>query len=185
MLTVPAFALLSCGNGGDTNGTDADTAVLTDGNQTGMAVADLSGTNPDTTVTGQVRFSESGGKVKMMLDITVPKKAGQSVAVHIHEHGDCGDMGKDAHGHWNPTNQQHGKWGEGSFHLGDIGNIDLNAEGKGTKELETDMWTIGGSDTTRNILNKAIIVHAGIDDYTSQPAGDAGSRIGCGVINNQ
>lgn len=185
LVALPMFALLSCGSGEDTDETDTDSVVVTEGNDAqggGQAVADINGTHSDTTVTGTVMFTENGGKVKMMLNITVPKKAGQSVAVHIHEHGDCGDMGKDAHGHWNPTNQKHGKWGEGSFHLGDIGNVNLNGEGQGTMEMETDLWTIGGTDTTRNILSKAIIVHSGVDDYTSQPSGDAGNRIGCGII---
>jgi Cu-Zn family superoxide dismutase len=146
------------------------------------ATATLEGTMPDTTVTGTVRFDQNNGKVKMTLQISVPSKANQSVAVHIHENGACGDMGKAAGGHWNPTNQNHGKWGSGQFHLGDIGNVTLDAQGNGTMELETDLWSIGG-DANKDILGKGIIVHGGTDDYTSQPSGNAGSRIGCGVIN--
>ena len=67
------------------------------------------------------------------------------------------------------------------FHSGDIGNVQLDKEGKGTFTLETDLWTLGGSPE-KNILNKALIVHGGVDDYTSQPSGNAGTRIGCGVI---
>lgn len=145
------------------------------------AEAMLSGTEADTTLNGKATFDVVDGKVKMDLDITVPKMANKSVAVHLHEHGACGDMGKDAHGHWNPTNQQHGKWGSSSFHLGDIGNVTLDANGKGHLEMETNLWTIGG-DSTSNILNRAVIVHGGVDDFTTQPTGNAGSRIGCGVI---
>ena len=193
LIAIFAFTITSC-NSNETNtstGTSDTTTVMSDttsatnevSNQTGtMAEAVLSGTQQDTTVTGTVRFDEENGKVKMTLDIMVPKKANQSVAVHIHEHGDCGDMGKMAHGHWNPTKMNHGKWGSAAFHSGDIGNVDLNGEGKGTLEMETDLWTISGTDTTKNILNKSIIVHGGKDDYTTQPTGNAGSRIGCGVI---
>lgn len=145
------------------------------------AVATLSGTKPDTTVTGTVQFDKDGNQVKMTLQISVPKMANKSVAVHIHEHGDCGDMGKGAMGHWNPTNENHGKWGSGQFHSGDIGNVNLDAQGNGTMQLTTDRWSIGG-DAKTNILNRAIIVHSGVDDYTSQPSGNAGERIGCGVI---
>jgi Cu-Zn family superoxide dismutase len=146
------------------------------------AEAKLSGTYPDTAVDGTVRFdSDSAGKVKMTLDITIPKKAGKSVALHIHEHGNCGDTAMLAHGHWNPTNAQHGKWGSGSFHAGDIGNVKLNAQGKGTMTLTTDLWTLGGKPD-KNILGKAMIVHGGADDYKSQPAGNSGTRIGCGMI---
>lgn len=146
------------------------------------AEAALSGTYPDTTVSGTAKFDAGNdGKVKMKIDITVPAKAGKSVAVHLHEHGDCSDNGKMAHGHWNPTNTQHGKWGSPSFHSGDIGNVKLDAKGKGTISLETDLWTLGGK-ADKNILGKAVIVHGGVDDYTTQPTGNAGSRIGCGVI---
>jgi superoxide dismutase, Cu-Zn family len=149
--------------------------------EAGSAMATISGTVPDTTLTGTAEFSQQNGKVKLVLNIACIKMANKSVAVHLHEMGDCGDMGKMAHGHWNPTNKQHGKWGSASFHLGDIGNVSLDATGKGMLEMETDLWTIGG-DSTSNILNRSVIVHGGVDDFTTQPTGNAGSRIGCGVI---
>lgn len=146
------------------------------------AEAKLSGTYPDTTVDGTVKFdADSNGKVVMTIDITVPVKAGKTIAVHIHEHGNCGDTAKLAHGHWNPTGAQHGKWGSASFHLGDIGNIKLNSKGKGTMTLSTDLWTLGGNPD-KNIIGKSIIVHGGMDDYKTQPTGNSGGRIGCGVI---
>lgn len=187
IIAISASAIVSCGNNETTTSDKNSDTTAAATNQTGSASgssaeAMLSGTQPDTTVTGTVQFTEDDGKVKMTLDITVPKKSNQSVAVHIHEHGNCGDMGKEAHGHWNPAKTNHGKWGSANFHRGDIGNVDLNGEGKGTLELETDLWSISGSDTTKNILNKAIIVHGGADDFTTQPTGNAGSRIGCGVI---
>ena len=182
---MASISLVACNNESDSADTDTDSAEMTAGDTTNMlcAQAELSGTKTDTTLTGQVRFqTEDNGQVKMMLDLTVAQKANSTVAVHIHEHGDCGDMGNNAHGHWNPTNENHGKWGEGNFHSGDIGNVELDASGKGTLELTTDRWTIGG-DSTKNILNRAIIVHSGVDDYKTQPTGNAGSRIGCGIIN--
>jgi Cu-Zn family superoxide dismutase len=146
------------------------------------AEAKLAGTYADTTVDGTVKFdTDSSGKVKMVLEITVLKKAGKSVAVHVHEHGNCGDTAMLAHGHWNPTNAQHGKWGSSSFHIGDIGNVKLNSQGKGTMTLTTDLWTLGGA-ADKNIIGKSIIIHGGVDDYTTQPTGNSGSRIGCGVI---
>ena len=147
------------------------------------AEANLSGTFPDTSVGGTVKFDAdlSTGKVKMELEINIPAKAGKSIAVHIHEHGDCGDTAKMAHGHWNPTNAQHGKWGSSSFHSGDIGNVKLNSKGKGTLSISTDLWTLGGKPD-KNILGRSIIVHGGVDDYTTQPSGNSGTRIGCGVI---
>ena len=72
--------------------------------------------------------------------------------------------------------------GGAPFHSGDIGNINVGSDGVGRLELTAkDRWSIGGSPET-NILGKAIIVHAGEDDFTSQPSGAAGKRVGCGVI---
>lgn len=180
VIGISSFVFVSCGNNANTTAENNDTTAMSADSIVAEAV--LSGTKPDTTLTGTARFTEENGRVKMTLDITVPKKANQSVAVHIHEHGSCGEMGNEAHGHWNPTNVKHGKWGEGEFHRGDIGNVSLDAEGKGTMELDTDLWSISDTDSTKNILNKAIIVHGGTDDFKSQPTGNAGTRIGCGVI---
>jgi Cu-Zn family superoxide dismutase len=190
---VIAASLLSCNNGNDGE-VASDTAATTETTvapantdtasvaMVNHAEAVLSATYPDTAVNGTIKFDvDSTGKVKMTLDMTIPSKAGKSIAVHIHEHGDCSDTAKMAHGHWNPANAQHGKWGSASFHAGDIGNIKLNAKGNGTMTLTTDLWTLGGRPG-KNILGKSIIVHGGMDDYTSQPAGNSGSRIGCGVI---
>lgn len=173
----------ACNNGEkkeDATTTTENTEVKTT-EAAGAATATLSGTVPDTTLNGTAEFSQQNGKVKLVLSISCAKMANKSVAVHLHEMGDCGDMGKMAHGHWNPTNQQHGKWGSSSFHLGDIGNVSLDAAGKGSLEMETDLWTLGGDDKS-NILNRSVIVHGGVDDFTTQPTGNAGSRIGCGVI---
>lgn len=186
VIILSGFLIASCNNS-DTNTTasqndTAATTMETTSQASTTAEAVLGGTQADTTLSGTVRFTENNGRVKMTLDLEIPKMANKTVAVHIHEHGSCGDMGKEAHGHWNPTNANHGKWGSDSFHLGDIGNVDLNGEGKGTLEMETDLWSISSSDSTKSILNRAIIVHGGKDDFTTQPTGNAGSRIGCGVI---
>ena len=180
LLSVLIFT--ACNNGEkkeETATTKESTEVKTP--EAGAAMATLSGTVPDTTLSGTAAFTKQNGKVKLVLNITCAKMANKSVAVHLHEMGDCGDMGKMAHGHWNPTNQQHGKWGSSSFHLGDIGNVSLDATGKGSLEMETNLWTLGG-DSTSNILNRSVIVHGGTDDFTTQPTGNAGSRIGCGII---
>jgi len=182
---------ISCNDKNETETTEAtDTVASTDATPAttsapaivNHAEAAMGGTYSDTTVTGTVKFdADSAGKVVMTLDITVPSKAGKSVAVHLHEHGNCGDTAMLAHGHWNPTNAQHGKWGSSSFHSGDIGNIKLDSKGNGKLSLTTDLWTLGG-DANKNIIGKAVIVHGGMDDYKTQPTGNAGGRIGCGVI---
>ena len=116
------------------------------------------------------------------LSIVIGGVAPGVYAVHIHEHGDCTSTdGKSAGGHWNPTGVAHGKWGEGEFHLGDLGNITVDQHRTGFLELETDLWEIG-TGSERDVVGKSIVVHAGADDFTSQPSGNAGARIGCSVI---
>lgn len=173
--------LFSCSGGTSSNADNDSLNSTTTTTSSQRAEAVITGTYQDTTVSGNAVFTEDNGKVKLDLNLNIPQKAIQTVAVHIHETGDCADTGMAAHGHWNPTNKQHGKWGEGDFHSGDIGNVQLDASGNGTFSMDTNLWTIGG-DSTTNILNRAIIVHGGTDDYKTQPTGNAGNRIGCGVI---
>lgn len=131
---------------------------------------------------GSVKFYRlKDGKIKMDLELNFPERADSTVAVHFHEYGDCGNMGENTHGHWNPTNEAHGKWGSESYHSGDIGNINLDAKGDGSISVTTDRWSVDEKDI-KNIIGKGIIVHGGIDDYTTQPTGNSGPRIGCGVI---
>ena len=193
LLVFIFITLISCNDNTETETTETstDTITATDASPATTAVpaaavnhaeAIINGTYSDTSVTGTVKFdADSAGKVVMNLDITVPSKAGKSLAVHLHEHGNCGDTAMLAHGHWNPTNVQHGKWGSSAFHSGDIGNIKLDSKGNGKLSLTTDLWTLGG-DANKSILGKAVIVHGGMDDYKTQPTGNAGNRIGCGVI---
>jgi len=189
LLVSGALGFAACGTGTETSTNHDSTDHTQMGNtnessQTAaqVAMATLSGTTADTSVTGNMRFQPQGdGKVKMTLEITVDKMAGKSVAVHLHEHSECGDHGNHAGGHWNPTGENHGKWGEGAFHSGDFGNITLDAAGKGTLEVSSDRWTVGGNEKT-NVMNKTVVVHSGVDDLKSQPSGNSGSRIGCGII---
>lgn len=176
----------ACGSGKDLAGNQdsvitADTVAASSTVPT-KAHADIDATKSDTTGSGRADFSAKGdGTIDLSLKIKFATMANKSVAVHIHEHGDCSDEGKGAHGHWNPTNEAHGKWGAAAFHSGDIGNVTLDANGEGSLTLNSNRWTIGGDEKT-NILNRAIIVHSGVDDYQTQPTGNAGSRIGCGLI---
>jgi Cu-Zn family superoxide dismutase len=180
-LLVSSIFFIACNEAGDNKESDNTDMKI---EESSPATAVLNATTTDTALTGTADFMAEDGKVTLSLSLSIPALANKSVAVHIHEMGDCGEMGKGAHGHWNPTNQEHGNWGVGSFHSGDIGNVSLDAAGNGTMNLETDLWTIGGDEKT-NILNRSIIVHSGTDDFTSQPSGNAGSRIGCGIIDKK
>lgn len=103
-------------------------------------------------------------------------------AVHIHENGDCSAADASSAGpHWNPTDAQHGKRGSGSFHTGDIGNIDVGSDGTGILTVVARDWSLdaGGENDP---VGKAIVVHAQADDFTTQPDGGGGQKVGCGVV---
>lgn len=136
----------------------------------------------DSQGSGKVSFTQKGDIV--MFEAFVEGLSPGMHAIHIHESSDCSSAdGKSAGGHWNPTFQDHGKWGSPSgYHKGDIGNFKVDEDGTGSISMQTDQWCIGCDDDTKNIIGKSIIVHQGVDDFTSQPSGDAGARIQCGGI---
>lgn len=136
----------------------------------------------DSKASGSVVFKEENGQVKMVAVIGGLSQG--THAIHIHEKADCSSPdGKSSGGHWNPTAQPHGKWGETKgYHKGDIGNFEVDESGNGTVSMTTDQWCVGCGDVTKDILGKAVIVHQGTDDFTSQPSGAAGARVSCGGI---
>jgi len=133
----------------------------------------------NTTLAGTATFSGETGKVSVKVELTgaPPGEHG----LHIHETGDCSDaMAMNAGGHWNPGMQMHGAPGA-TAHLGDIGNITVAADGTATHTATNALWEIG-TGNPNDVKGKAVIVHAMPDDLTTQPTGNAGGRIGCGVI---
>ncbi len=157
IITIVAFSLISC----------ATTKKSYD-------ILAKSGSKTNGTIT----FSQKGNLVKMV--ITANNLTPGLHAVHIHEVGDCSAPdASSAKGHWNPMSQMHGKWGAEQHHNGDIGNLDADANGIAKLTFNTDHWCIGCSDPSKNIIGKAIIIHAAKDDFTTQPTGNAGGRIGC------
>jgi len=136
----------------------------------------------DSNVKGEVIFTEDDGEVDMVAMLSGLSEGEH--AIHIHQTADCTAAdGSSAGGHWNPTNEPHGKWGASEgYHKGDIGNFNADAEGNAKVEFSTDEWCIGCDDENKNILGKGVIVHQGVDDYTSQPSGDAGARVSCAGI---
>lgn len=107
---------------------------------------------------------------------------GKPAAFHVHEKGDCSAMdASSAGGHFNPATQPHGRAGSGAHHAGDMDNLQANAEGVVHVDVHLRGVTLGGG-AANDIAGRALVVHAGADDYHSQPAGNAGARVACGVI---
>ena len=107
---------------------------------------------------------------------------GSTHAIHIHEKGDCSAAdASSAGGHFNPAAQPHGKVGSGAHHGGDMDNLVANAEGVAQVNAHAEGVTLGGG-AANDVAGKAVIVHAAADDYRTQPTGNAGGRVACGVI---
>jgi len=108
--------------------------------------------------------------------------AGVTHAIHVHEKGDCSAVdASSAGGHFNPTASAHGRAGTATHHAGDMDNIVADASGVAKIDIHLAGVTLGGG-ASNDIAGKAVVVHAAPDDYTSQPAGNAGARVACGVI---
>ncbi len=109
-------------------------------------------------------------------------RPGSSHGFHIHEKGDCSAAdASSAGGHFNPTAQPHGRAMQGAHHAGDSDNITADAKGLAKIDKHIMGVSVGGS-AGNDIAGLAFVVHAAPDDYTSQPAGNAGARVACGVI---
>ena len=101
---------------------------------------------------------------------------------HVHEKGDCSAVDASSAGpHFNPFGTAHGKAESGAHHAGDMDNVVANSEGVVKLDIHVGGVTLGGG-AVNDIAGRALIVHAAPDDYTSQPAGNAGARVACGVI---
>jgi Cu-Zn family superoxide dismutase len=104
-------------------------------------------------------------------------------AFHIHEVGTCDPPFETAGGHFNPTGKQHGKDNPRGPHAGDLPNLDVPPGGRVRVELTVKGVALGsGRDGLLDADGTALIVHAGADDHESDPAGNAGERLACGVI---
>ena len=136
----------------------------------------------ESSATGTAIFKQESGVVTMIAVLGGLTEG--THAIHLHESSDCSSAdGTSTGGHWNPTAEPHGKWGAAEgYHKGDIGNFTADAAGNGTITFITSEWCIGCGDPKKDILGKAVIVHQGVDDFTSQPTGDAGGRVSCGGI---
>ena len=109
-------------------------------------------------------------------------QANSSHGFHIHEKGDCSAAdASSAGGHFNPAATPHGRAGHGAHHAGDGDNLVADAQGVARVDAHFAGVSLGGAGAN-DIAGRALIVHANADDYSSQPAGNAGARVACGII---
>ncbi|MEY2954375.1 MAG: hypothetical protein RLZZ401_2462 [Pseudomonadota bacterium] len=143
-----------------------------------LAAAHLSARS-NTKVSGTVTFKQVGDRVLVKAEVT-RLQAGQDHGFHIHDKGDCNSPdGMSAGGHFNPTDKPHGAPTE-SHHEGDMPSLKADASGRAEAEFYLTGVTV--ADGPNSIAGRAVIVHKDPDDYRTQPTGNSGARIACGVI---
>ena len=146
-------------------------------------VVKLEATKEGSPVAGNIQLEETPEGLKVTAEVqgASPGKHG----FHFHENGSCAEEGSAAGGHFNPDHAAHGLLTQGGFsgaHAGDMGNIEIGADGTG--KLETVLPGLNLTEGKYNVTGKAVIFHEKEDDF-GQPTGNAGGRIGCGVIMEQ
>lgn len=146
--------------------------------ETGRAI--LQATSDGSSVTGAATLTDTPGglTVEVQVSHVSPGKHG----LHIHEYGACGDGGRAAGSHYNPSGVAHGflpRDGVQQAHPGDLGNIEVASEGTGTLALVLPGVSLSGG--AYSVAGRAIVLHELVDDF-GQPTGNAGGRIGCGTI---
>jgi len=129
---------------------------------------------------GEATFEQAGEKVHAVIYVQ-GLKPGQEHGLHIHEVGDCssGD-GMSAKGHFNPYGKPHGQPGTSEHHAGDLPALKAGKDGRAKVDVMLDIVTVSAGPTS--VVGRAVIVHADPDDYRTQPTGNAGARLACGVI---
>lgn len=129
----------------------------------------------DSEVSGTVTFTKTDEGVQVQGSFAGLEPGNHGF--HIHQYGDCSaDDGTSAGGHFNPEDNDHAAPDSDSRHMGDLGNLEANDNGEATIDYTDDVIDLS------KILGRGLIIHAGEDDLESQPTGDAGSRVACGVI---
>ena len=133
-------------------------------------------------VTGTATFTEKDGKVEVVVSAKslTPGKHG----IHIHEKGDCSASdASSAGGHFAPGGGQHAGPTDANRHGGDLGNLEAGADGSAKLTITTDKLAVGSGD--RSIVGRALVIHGDPDDLATQPSGNSGGRVACGVIKTE
>jgi Cu-Zn family superoxide dismutase len=159
----------------------APAAPVAPGTVTAQAVLQPARETPG--FSGTVTFTATGGEVHVVADVAGVTPPGNH-GFHVHENGKCerDPAGKDfttAGGHFNPAGAPHACPDAASHHAGDLGNIVIQADGRGHLDVTTSALSLSGATS---VIGRSLILHSAADDCTTQPTGNAGGRLACGVI---
>jgi Cu-Zn family superoxide dismutase len=146
---------------------------------TGPSASAMLSPTSGSSASGTVTLDELGdGSVRVTVDLSnVPPGVH---GFHIHDKGDCGDNGNAAGGHYNPTTTAHGAPAADPHHAGDFGNVTADSNGRVQTKFNTRSVTVTAGPASA--VGHAVILHANPDDLVTQPTGNAGARIACGVV---
>lgn len=131
---------------------------------------------------GTATATQIGDSIRVKID-AMNMTAG-AYGAHVHTTGRCdGPAFTSAGGHWNPTNRQHGKDNPAGMHMGDLPNLLVGTDGRGSMEITIpNAWIGGGGARLLDADGAALVIHAAPDDYRTDPSGNSGARIACGVM---
>lgn len=131
-------------------------------------------------VTGTLTFTEGASGVRLRGEIR-GLKANATHGFHIHDKGDCSAPdATSAGGHFNPGGTAHGRHGGGEHHAGDLPS--LAADANGVARIDAVIAGVTLLPGATSATGRSVIVHRDPDDYTTQPTGNSGPRIACGVV---
>ncbi len=174
-MSWPAFGILAA-LGGCGMMPDAPTLGLMNHGQPEHALARV---NPSSgsEVIGEVKFTQRGSDT--LVEIYLTHLSPGVHGLHVHEKGDCSAPDAlSAGGHYNPAGQPHGG-PDGPHHLGDLGNVTAGADGIVNMNVHVKSLELSGD---QSVVGRAIVVHAAADDLATQPSGNSGKRVACGII---
>lgn len=131
-------------------------------------------------ISGAVSLTQQNGQVQIVARVSGVDGPGLH-GFHIHQTGDCSAPDFSSAGdHFDPTGAPHGCPDDAQHHAGDLGNIDIDAQGMGNLDVTSDMISL--REGASSVLGRAVVLHADRDDCSTQPSGHAGDRLACGVI---
>jgi Cu-Zn family superoxide dismutase len=130
---------------------------------------------------GWARFEQREGNVLVTAELRGLKPNAEH-GFHVHEKGDCSAPdATSAGGHFNPGAKPHAHYSEGASHAGDMPNLKADANGVAKYSYSSATLSAAGG-AGNSVVGRAVVVHRDPDDYKTQPAGNSGPRIACGVI---
>jgi Cu-Zn family superoxide dismutase len=179
LLGSAAVALTACATQDHNIGEDPHPSAATSTVGPDRVTADLR--DADGRTRARASVEQAGDSLRVRVE-AVSMSPG-AYGAHLHAIGRCDPPGfATAGGHWNPTGQMHGKDNPKGMHKGDLPNLLVGTDGRGSFEYTIPGARLSGMDGLMDGDGAAVVIHAAADDYRTDPSGNSGARIACGVV---